>query len=99
MSVGPDALIDASGQIAAVGGSARAEYVNPVDITALMTSKEFQDRPRLGPDYVGGPSGTVSRAAGDRIRRARAVGHADSLPIYLSRLPMRERMRLPTVAA
>jgi len=54
-----DALIDASGQIAAVGGSARAAYLNPADITALMKSKDLQERPLLGPDYVGGPTSTV----------------------------------------
>jgi Homeodomain-like domain len=50
--VGPisiDSLIDASGQIGGVGGSARAAFLNPVDITALMKSKDLQERPLLGP--------------------------------------------------
>lgn len=34
-SITIDALIDASGKIAAVGGTARAAYLNPLDITEL----------------------------------------------------------------
>jgi HK97 family phage major capsid protein len=54
-----DGLINASGQIAAVGGTARAAFLNPADVTTLMPSKDGQQRPLLGPDYVGGPTSTV----------------------------------------
>ncbi len=54
-----DALIDASGLIAGVGGAARAAYLNPSDVTVLMKSKDLQERPLLGPDYAGGPTSTV----------------------------------------
>jgi HK97 family phage major capsid protein len=45
--------------IAGVGGTARAAYLNPADVTALMLSKDTQGRNLLGPDYTGGPSSTV----------------------------------------
>jgi HK97 family phage major capsid protein len=54
-----DALIEAAGDIAAVGGQARAAYVNPADHTKLMLSKDANKRPLLTPDYSGGPSSTV----------------------------------------
>jgi HK97 family phage major capsid protein len=54
-----DALIEASGKIAAVGGQARAAYLNPTDHTKLMLEKDAQKRPLLTPDYSGGPSSTV----------------------------------------
>ena len=54
-----DTLIAASGQVAAVGGTARAAFINPADLTTLQLSKDDQGRPLLGPDYVTGPSSTV----------------------------------------
>jgi HK97 family phage major capsid protein len=54
-----NALIEASGLIAGVGGQAKACYLNPVDHTALMLSKDKNERPLLGPDYTGGPASTV----------------------------------------
>jgi HK97 family phage major capsid protein len=54
-----DSLIQASGDIAAVGGLARAAYINPVDHTTLMLEKDGNGRPLLTPDYSGGPSSTV----------------------------------------
>jgi HK97 family phage major capsid protein len=52
-------LIEAAGLIAGVGGQARACYLNPSDHTALMLSKDKNERPLLGPDYTGGPTSTV----------------------------------------
>jgi HK97 family phage major capsid protein len=54
-----DALIEASGKVASVGGQARCAYMNPADHTTLMKSKDKNERPLLGPDYTGGPTSTV----------------------------------------
>lgn len=54
-----DGLIGAAGLVADVGGQARVAYVNPADHTALMLSKDANDRPLLTPDYSGGPSSTI----------------------------------------
>jgi HK97 family phage major capsid protein len=54
-----DALIEAAGKVASVGGQARCAYLNPADHTALMKSKDKNERPLLGPDYTGGPTSTV----------------------------------------
>jgi HK97 family phage major capsid protein len=54
-----DSLIEAAGKIAAVGGQARAAYLNPADHTKLMLEKDAQKRPLLTPDYSGGPSSTI----------------------------------------
>jgi HK97 family phage major capsid protein len=54
-----DSLIEAAGKVAAVGGQARAVYLNPADHTKLMLEKDAQKRPLLTPDYSGGPSSTI----------------------------------------
>lgn len=54
-----DSLIDAAGEVAAVGGAARCAYVKPVDHTAMMKEKDGNQRPLLTPDYSAGPSSTV----------------------------------------
>jgi HK97 family phage major capsid protein len=54
-----DALIEASGKVASVGGQARCAYLNPADHTLLMKSKDKNERPLLGPDFTGGPTSTV----------------------------------------
>jgi HK97 family phage major capsid protein len=58
-SITIDALIEASGKVASVGGQARCAYMNPADHTTLMKSKDKNERPLLGPDYTGGPTSTV----------------------------------------
>ena len=56
-----DALIDAAGLVADVGGVAgTVAYVNPANHTALMKEKDARNgRPLLTPDYSGGPSSTI----------------------------------------
>jgi HK97 family phage major capsid protein len=54
-----DALIEAAGKVASVGGQARCAYLNPADHTTLMKSKDKNERPLLGPDYTGSPTSTV----------------------------------------
>lgn len=54
-----DALIDAAGLVADVGGQARVAYVNPTNHTALMKEKDQNGRPLLTPDYASGPSSSI----------------------------------------
>jgi HK97 family phage major capsid protein len=58
-SITIDSLIEAAGKIAAVGGQAKAVFLNPADNTKLMLEKDTQKRPLLTPDYSGGPSSTI----------------------------------------
>jgi HK97 family phage major capsid protein len=54
-----DSLIEAAGEIAAVGGVGSAAFVNPQDHTLLMQEKDGNLRPLLTPDYSSGPSSSV----------------------------------------
>jgi HK97 family phage major capsid protein len=58
-SITIDALIEAAGDIAAVGGQATCAYLNPADHTKLMLEKDANKRPLLTPDYSSGASSTV----------------------------------------